>query len=192
MDGTEAILPSREYRPGLTTHPVLGTIRRSLRNHLQIEALLATGAISAADDDNRATSSHRPPPFSSAQGRIEMAPSDDRKSRQLLSVAAAELYRMRRARDRAIPAQLVGEPGWDMLLALYSEQPADLCVSSLCHGSGVPQSTALRWITVLERQHLVQRVAHPRNERIVFLALTEHGRLTIEAALEAMLNAARD
>jgi DNA-binding MarR family transcriptional regulator len=110
---------------------------------------------------------------------------------QLLSTAAAEIYRMRRARDHVMPKGLVGEPAWDMLLALYSEEPAKLTVSSVCYGSGVPQSTAMRWIAILERQKLVRRVEHPRDERINLLSLTDEGRLLVERALKAMLRVFR-
>ena len=53
---------------------------------------------------------------------------------ELLSNAAGEIYRMRRARDRYLPKELTGEPAWDILLALYAEEPAKLPVSSLCFG----------------------------------------------------------
>ena len=92
----------------------------------------------------------------------------------LLSGAAAELYRMRRARDRVMPSGLMGEPAWDILLALYSEEPGDLTVSSLCYGSGVPETTALRWIGVLDREGLVERSKHQRDARITLCHL-EHG-----------------
>ncbi len=48
-----------------------------------------------------------------------------------LRESALELYLMRRARDRKLPKALVGEPAWDMLLHLYSEQPAKVTASSL-------------------------------------------------------------
>jgi DNA-binding MarR family transcriptional regulator len=110
---------------------------------------------------------------------------------QLLSSAAAEVYRMRRARDRVMPAGLMGEPAWDILLALYSEEPGDLTVSSLCYGSGVPATTALRWIGVLDKAGLVERSRHQRDGRIMLVSLSADGRAMIERSLKAMLRAAR-
>ena len=110
---------------------------------------------------------------------------------ELLSNAAGEIYRMRRARDRYLPKELTGEPAWDILLALYAEEPAKLPVSSLCFGSGAPQTTALRWIAVLEKSGLIVRTQHPRDPSVLLLALTEQGRLLIERSLKAMLRAAR-
>jgi DNA-binding MarR family transcriptional regulator len=111
---------------------------------------------------------------------------------QLLSSAAGEVYRMRRARDRVMPAGLMGEPAWDILLALYSEEPGDLTVSSLCYGSGVPATTALRWIGVLDKEGFVERSRHQRDGRISLVSLSAEGRAIVERSLKAMLRAARD
>lgn len=110
----------------------------------------------------------------------------------LLSAAAAEIYRMRRARDHVLPKDLTGEPAWDMLLALYSEEPARLTISSVCHSSGTPHSTALRWISLLERQGLVQRGVHPRDQKIILLSLTDRGRAVMQDTLKVMLHAVRN
>lgn len=109
---------------------------------------------------------------------------------QLLACAAAEIYRMRRARDRLLPGDLVGEPAWDILLALFAEEPAHLSVSSLCYASGVPTTTGLRWVKVLTRRGLIERVQHPRDGRVVLVSLTDSGRLTVGRALQSMLRAA--
>ena len=110
---------------------------------------------------------------------------------RLLTSAAAEIYAMRRARDRYMPDGLASEPAWDMLLALYSEEPSKLPVSSLCYGSGVPMTTALRWIGVLESQGLVERTRHRRDRRINLLSLTREGSSVVEQCLRAILRAAQ-
>ncbi|HEV2594605.1 MAG TPA: winged helix DNA-binding protein [Sphingomicrobium sp.] len=109
-----------------------------------------------------------------------------------LASAAGEIYRMRRARDRLMPKGFRGEPAWDMLLALFSEAPSKLTVSSLCFCSGVPSSTSLRWIDVLARAGLLERTSHPRDDEIVFVSLTDDGRFLIERCLEAMLGSPID
>lgn len=98
---------------------------------------------------------------------------------------------MRRARDRVMPEGLTGEPAWDILLALYSEEPGELTVSSVCHGSGVPPTTAARWIGVLASQGFLERTKHPRDDRVVLVSLTAKGRLIVERCLKAMLRANR-
>lgn len=122
-----------------------------------------------------------------------MTPLDERDldNPEFLSSLAAEIFRMRRARDPHLPRELTGEPAWDMLLALYSEEPIRMTVSSVCHGSGMPHSTALRWINTLEHQHLIERLEHPRDEKVILLSLTPEGRALVEAALKAMARASR-
>lgn len=107
--------------------------------------------------------------------------------RRLLASAATEIYAMRRARDRYMPNGLASEPAWDILLALYSEQPNKLPVSNLCYGSGAPMTTALRWIATLDGEGLVERSKHHRDGRIVLLSLTAKGCSVIERCLKAML-----
>lgn len=110
---------------------------------------------------------------------------------QLLKSAAAEIYRMRRSRDRIMPADLTGEPGWDILLALYAEGPSELTVSSVCYGAGVPATTAMRWVAALDSRGFVQRTKHARDKRLILCSLTDEGRLIVERCLRAMLRSAR-
>jgi DNA-binding MarR family transcriptional regulator len=124
----------------------------------------------------------------------KLPPFDENELRdpRLLMSAATEMYRMRRARDQLMPAGLMGEPAWDILLALYSEEPTALTVSSVCHGSGVSSAAGLRWIAVLEAENLVKRTAHERDDRIALVSMTEHGRSIVERCLRAMLRSARE
>lgn len=109
-----------------------------------------------------------------------------------LASAAAEIYGMRRARDQVISQALVGEPAWDILLALYAEHPGKLTMTSLSHSFAVPASTALRWIAALERQALVERTVQHLGDATLLLALTEEGCRTMERCMKSMLRAARE
>lgn len=88
------------------------------------------------------------------------------------------VIRARRARETLFDRRLFADPAWDMLLELHAAQIAQkrVSVSTLCKGSAVPATTALRWITALEREHLVQRRGDPLDRRRVFVELTEKGR----------------
>lgn len=110
---------------------------------------------------------------------------------KLIASAAAELFKMRRARNREIPADLVGEPGWDMLLALYIEAPAGLPLSSICHAAETPGTTGLRWIGALAECGFVNREPHYRDRRVTLVSLSDSGRLMVERSIKAMLRAAR-
>ena len=72
---------------------------------------------------------------------------------------AQSLLAARRRRTSLMPGVCFGEPAWDMLLDLYvsQERSAGLSVSNLCDASGVPATTALRWIALLVKSgHLVK------------------------------------
>ena len=90
---------------------------------------------------------------------------------------ADELYRTRRKRVRFFDEGLFGEPAWDILLDLFvnMEYGKAVSVSSACLGSGVPTTTALRWVQALQRQDLICRIADERDARRVHLTLSEKG-----------------
>ena len=48
-------------------------------------------------------------------------------------------------------------------------------VTSLCIASGVPPTTALRWIGQLTEAGLLQRVEDETDRRRVFISLSDHG-----------------
>ena len=89
-------------------------------------------------------------------------------------VRVRNIIRLRRRRERLFGSDLFAEPAWDMLLELYAEELAQRreCVSSLCYASGVPPTTALRWITLLEKTGWFARCADPLDQRRTFLSLT--------------------
>jgi DNA-binding MarR family transcriptional regulator len=173
--------------------PVSDVIRYNLHKWIETHGVLCDRASWTERHDMTPLLSGRPAfPFF-FQDTNTLPPFDENEldNPQVLASAAAEIYRMRRARDRHMPGGLMGEPAWDILLALYAEEPAKLPVSSVCYGSGVPPTTALRWIGALDKRCLVERTKHHRDARIVLLSLTQEGRLIVERCLKAMLRAAR-
>jgi DNA-binding MarR family transcriptional regulator len=167
--------------------PILDCIRANLRVRRDVASGLRTGGAEVPRHINRSTAPRKRPIIQ--WGLEHLPPFDDHELDEpdVLLSAAAEIYRMRRARDQLMPAGLVGEPAWDMLLALYSEAPGGVTVSSICRGSGVPPDAALRWVGVLEARGLINRNAHDRDQRIALVVLTEHGRAIVERCLKAML-----
>jgi len=65
--------------------------------------------------------------------------------------------RARRERARFLPAQLLGEPAWDIMLLLLEAEFAERRVSvpSVCEASGVPERVALRWLNAMADERLV-------------------------------------
>lgn len=84
---------------------------------------------------------------------------------------------------------MFGEPGWDMLLDLYEAElnQVRMMVSSVCVGSGVPATTALRWLKVMERRGLIARQSDPRDARRVFISLTPQARGAMDALFDALV-----
>jgi DNA-binding MarR family transcriptional regulator len=105
-----------------------------------------------------------------------------------IASAAAEIYGMRRARDQIISSALVGEPGWDILLALCVEYPDRLTVASVSQSFGVRTSTVLRWVQALEDRGLVHRKV-PASAEATSIALTQDGCSLMERCLKVMLRA---
>ncbi|MBV1691291.1 MarR family winged helix-turn-helix transcriptional regulator [Novosphingobium sp. G106] len=90
---------------------------------------------------------------------------------------AESLYRSRQRRAHFFPQDLLGEPGWDLLLDLFIQHSRRHLISttSACIASGVPPTTALRWISVLEARGLVTRTKADGDHRVNNIALTGLG-----------------
>jgi hypothetical protein len=97
---------------------------------------------------------------------------------------ARQTYEDRRRRTKIFQSEeLFGEPAWDILLDLFiaAKERRRVSVTSACIGSAVPATTALRWISILERQGLLMREADPGDARRVYVRLSPSG---YEAMLE--------
>lgn len=97
---------------------------------------------------------------------------------------ARQTYDDRRRRNKIFRSdELFGEPAWDILLDLFiaAKERRRVSVTSACIGSAVPSTTALRWISILEREGLLTREADPGDARRVYVRLSPRG---YEAMLE--------
>ena len=81
--------------------------------------------------------------------------------------------RSRRLRARYFAGDIFAEPAWDMMLNLFHSELSQrrVAVSQLTEASGVPPTTALRWITVLVKQGMFTRRADPFDGRRFFIEL---------------------
>lgn len=102
-------------------------------------------------------------------------------------VRAKAAYAARRLRNKAFGEtnELFEEPGWDMLLDLFiaSHEGRRVCVSNACIAACVPHSTAMRYVSVLERHGLIERIQDPTDRRRMFLELTSRARKYMGDAL---------
>ena len=86
-----------------------------------------------------------------------------------------QIIRQRQLRARFFDGDLFADPAWDMLLDLTAARAEHLRVSvtSLCIASGVPPTTALRWIGQMVDAGLFQRVEDDTDRRRAFIALSD-------------------
>lgn len=86
-----------------------------------------------------------------------------------------QVIRQRQARARFFDSTLFGDPAWDMLLDLTAAHGERLSVSvtSLCIASGVPATTALRWVKQMVAMGLFVRTEDTSDKRRAFIELSE-------------------
>lgn len=107
-----------------------------------------------------------------------------------LAELAAEELRERGRRSAHFPANLFGEPAWDILLDLYLNacRGKEVSVSSACLAAQVPATTGLRWVGLLEAEGFIARRPSERDRRTVILDLTADGRSRVERTLHERMN----
>ncbi|WP_156428336.1 hypothetical protein [Novosphingobium sp. FSW06-99] len=107
--------------------------------------------------------------------------------RDMLLFAAKGEYKGRRQRDSVFSVTgLLADPGWDILLDLFISRLENktISITSACIASCVPSTTALRWITVLEKESLVYRSADKRDKRRQNVDLSDDGFAKMAAYFE--------
>ena len=111
--------------------------------------------------------------------------SEDRRHWGML---ARNIHRERGRRANYLPAELFGEPAWDILLDLAYAAKADelRSIKAACLSSQVPEATALRYIEQLVGFGLVERIADKTDRRRKFLRLTMLGERKMEGFLSTM------
>jgi DNA-binding MarR family transcriptional regulator len=104
-----------------------------------------------------------------------------------------DLLRARARRSKFFNPRLFADPAWDMLLELYAAELAErrVSVSSLCLASGVPATTALRWLTAMQKEKLVVRENDPLDGRRIFVKLSATGIEKLTSYFESLPPAVR-
>lgn len=86
-----------------------------------------------------------------------------------------KLVSRRQARAKYFDPELFADPAWDILLDLAAarSEHRQVSVTSLCIASGVPATTALRWITQMVEAGLLVRIPDPNDRRRAHIALAD-------------------
>jgi hypothetical protein len=102
-----------------------------------------------------------------------------------------KLIRTRRLRERYISGDIFADPAWDMILDLYAArlEGRTVAVTSLCIASGVPLTTALRWIKSLTERRIFVRTPDPHDGRRALVDLSEDTAAAVEKFMAAIRNA---
>ena len=103
---------------------------------------------------------------------------------------ALEIHSARRARDQFFPSEMFADPAWDILLILYWSDYAQqrMSISSVCAASGVPSTTALRWIETLRSAGLVLKTRHPTDARVQWIGLTADANAKLDQYFNGLLD----
>ena len=85
------------------------------------------------------------------------------------------IIRQRRLRGQFLGAELFADPAWDILLDLTAARAEHtrVSVTSLCIASGVPPTTALRWIGQMTDAGLLERIEDDSDRRRAFIQLSD-------------------
>lgn len=114
--------------------------------------------------------------FESPRSEFAAAPLDDGLLTPLPDPQLIRrIIRHRQLRAHFFDAGLFADPAWDMLLDLAASRAENkqVSVTSLCIASGVPPTTALRWIGQLTAAGLLERIEDETDRRRAFLALSD-------------------
>lgn len=86
------------------------------------------------------------------------------------------IIRHRQLRARFFDGELFADPAWEILLDLTAARAEHtrVSVTSACIASGVPPTTALRWIGQMIEAGLLVRVRDDSDRRRAFVALSDH------------------
>lgn len=90
-------------------------------------------------------------------------PANDSEATQLGAIARKVSAERHRRSAIVGTGDLFGEPAWDILLNLFIAgcEGRRLSVAAVCSGAGTPESTALRWLTILENRGMIIREGEP-------------------------------
>jgi DNA-binding MarR family transcriptional regulator len=132
--------------------------------------------------------------LSDARDRLDVTPRSFVPNQQSWVPLARSVFLSRRRRNQHFPAAMLGEPAWDMLLALFIFEQSEgrVTVTGLAEHSGAPLTTALRWIDYLENAGFLVRRPKPTDRRAVFIELSDKGRDRLNAYLGGLASLGSD
>lgn len=83
-----------------------------------------------------------------------------------------------------LPPAMAGETGWDILLALHSDQRCELTLEKLAALISVSKLVLTEWLAMLEKRRLITGATHGSTQELVAV-LTAQGRELLDRYLTA-------
>jgi DNA-binding MarR family transcriptional regulator len=124
---------------------------------------------------------------SKAFAGLPVPPVIDGQDPEVVALArlASNIAAARRKLGTHLEASLFANPGLDIMLFLFAEgiNGATVTTNACCAAAGVPRTTALRWIKLLQDRGLVDGSDDVSDRRVTMLALSPQGRATIRTWL---------
>lgn len=123
------------------------------------------------------------------------APSSASESRNRL-FGRLELARMilwgRALLEREVAQDLFADPAFNILLTLYVSRAdgKDVSTSAACTASGVPTTTALRWINALARRGMIHKRSLASDRRFTYLELSEKTGIALDRYFDLIVDRA--
>lgn len=133
--------------------------------------------------------------FTQLAGEPGLSPAEADKSRphfDRVDLARLMLW-CRELLEREVATDLFADPAFNILLTLYvsKAEGRDVSTSSACTASGVPTTTALRWINALARRGMVHKRSLPSDRRFTYLELSAETTAALERFFDLTLDRAK-
>ncbi|NLS25999.1 hypothetical protein S2M10_09790 [Sphingomonas sp. S2M10] len=94
--------------------------------------------------------------------------------------------------EREVAQDLFADPAFNILLTLYVSRAdgKDVSTSAACTASGVPTTTALRWINALARRGMIHKRSLATDRRFTYLELSEKTGAALDRYFDLILDRA--
>jgi hypothetical protein len=107
----------------------------------------------------------------------ETASLSDELGQQGLVGRAETMLRWSRFKTKTLDlgTGLFSDSCWDMCLDIYicDLKREQITVSSIAHSSGIPMTTAMRYINVMVEEGLLEKSPNPSDNRMIFISTSE-------------------
>lgn len=94
--------------------------------------------------------------------------------------------------EREVAKDLFADPAFNILLTLYVSraEDRDVSTSAACTASGVPTTTALRWINALARRGMIHKRSLASDRRFTYLELSDKTGTALDRFFDLILDRA--